>query len=131
MRAQRAVRVQMGIRIPRMVTKAAIQNVMQVCLVGIISVQRTVPRNQSVWVVRIKPRIPCIMVLHLRVQRVELVRTVRQVRRLVRRAQDQHNTKMKLAKRPVRPYRLDITSPVTAPKHSVRLIIAMVQGQQI
>ena len=48
---QRARLVQMGIRIPRMVTKVAIRNVMQVCLVGIISVPGTVPHNPSVWVV--------------------------------------------------------------------------------
>ena len=71
------------------------------------------------------------MVQHRRVQPVVREHTVRQVRRLVRRAQDQHNTKMKLANRPVRPCRLDITSPVTVHRHSVRPGIVMAPAQQM
>ena len=52
----------------RRVQPVQTQNAISVCLVGIISVQRTVPRNQSVWVVRIKPRIPCITALRHLVQ---------------------------------------------------------------
>ena len=81
----------MGIRIPRMVTKVAIRNVISVCLVGIISVPSTVQRNPSVWVVRIKPRIPCIMAAHpvaVCVEQTNILMMVRPVARIVRRRPD-------------------------------------------
>ena len=49
----------------------------------------------------------------------------------VRRAVVLCNIKMQLAKHRVKRFQMDIISPATVHRHSVRLIIAMVQGQQI
>ena len=54
-------RAPVGIRLRR-VQPVQTQNAISVCLVGIISVPGTAQHNPSVWRVRIKPRIPCIMV---------------------------------------------------------------------
>ena len=91
MQVQHVRRAQMGIRILQMVTKVAIRNVISVYLVGIISVQRTVPRNQSVLVVRIKPHIPCIMAAHpvaVCVEQTNILMMARPVVRLARRRPD-------------------------------------------